>query len=224
MFCLLNTVPKIDIFLHLRPFAWVIPVIIVFYVAKIVFKNPKFKGWLGEKQLDLFTLKKLDPKKYKILSDLYIPRSDDQSTTQIDHLLVSPYGVFVIETKNYGHWIFGSEKQAKWTQKIFKVSKQFQNPLRQNKAHIDALVKFLDADESYFHNLVFFVGNSTFKKEMPHNVKDRGFRSYIESYQNPLLTPEQVDYIYTALSNYDKSLDRKQVAIDHVKFLKMKFD
>jgi len=33
------------------------------------------------------------------------------STTQIDHFLLSPYGLFVIETKNYKGWIFGSERQ-----------------------------------------------------------------------------------------------------------------
>jgi restriction system protein len=30
---------------------------------------------------------------------------------QIDHVVVSPYGVFVIETKAMDGWIFGSEKQ-----------------------------------------------------------------------------------------------------------------
>ncbi|WP_105213111.1 nuclease-related domain-containing protein [Pseudoalteromonas sp. T1lg22] len=43
--------------------------------------------------------------------------TDNGDFTEVDHLLVSPFGIFVIESKNYSGWIFGSEKQAKWTQR-----------------------------------------------------------------------------------------------------------
>ncbi len=52
--------------------------------------------------------------------------------TQLDHVVVSRFGVFVIETKNYRGWIFGSEKQPQWTQQIYRQKNRFQNPLHQN--------------------------------------------------------------------------------------------
>lgn len=60
-------------------------------------------------------------------------------TTQIDHVFLSPFGVFVLETKNMRGWIFGSENQAQWTQQIFKQRFKFQNPTRQNYKHLKAL-------------------------------------------------------------------------------------
>lgn len=53
--------------------------------------------------------------------------------------VVSPYGVFVIETRNMDGWIFGSEKQPVWTQKFPRKSFRFQNPLRQNYKHVKAI-------------------------------------------------------------------------------------
>ena len=54
-----------------------------------------------------------------MLNDCTLP--DEQTgTTQIDHILLSPYGIFIIETKNYQGWIFGGERQKHWTQKIYK--------------------------------------------------------------------------------------------------------
>ena len=48
-------------------------------------------------------------------------------------MFVSVFGVFVVETKNMGGWIFGSERNREWTQVFPNAEKyKFQNPLRQN--------------------------------------------------------------------------------------------
>ena len=67
-------------------------------------------------------------------------------TTQIDHVVVSRHGVFVIETKNYGGWIFGKPGAKNWTQKFPRRSTTFQNPLRQNDKHVRTLVELTGAD------------------------------------------------------------------------------
>jgi restriction system protein len=216
----ISSAPKIDLFQHFRPFWWVIPVVIIFYIVKEVLRSPNFKGWVGEKTLKFAALTKLDPNHYKVLNDLYLPRPDGNGTTQLDHVVISVFGVFVIETKNYDNWIFGSATQPQWTQKVFKKSYRFQNPIHQNDLHIKALALFLEADKSIFHNLVFFVGECSFKTEMPPNVLNKGFRNHIESYQNPILTPDQADYIYKTLLEYDQKLDRKTIAKEHVKNIK----
>jgi hypothetical protein len=91
-------------------------------------------------------------------------------TTQIDHIFLSPYGIFVLETKNMSGWIFGSERQAQWTQKLYKRSFKFQNPLRQNYKHLKALEATLGASPEHLHSIIIFVGGSTFKTEVPANV------------------------------------------------------
>ncbi|WP_163009979.1 nuclease-related domain-containing protein, partial [Pseudomonas viridiflava] len=91
-------------------------------------------------------------------------------TTQIDHVFISPFGIFVLETKNMSGWIFGREKQPQWTQKIYRRTYKFQNPLRQNYKHLKALEATLGVSLEHLHSVVSFVGESTFKTAMPANV------------------------------------------------------
>lgn len=70
---------------------------------------------------------------YVRFHDVMLPTPD--GTTQIDHVFVSRFGVFVVETKNMAGWIFGSERGRRWTQVLPGGRKtSFQNPLRQNAA------------------------------------------------------------------------------------------
>ncbi|MGR5279715.1 nuclease-related domain-containing protein, partial [Vibrio rotiferianus] len=87
-----------------------------------------------------------------------------------DHIVVSKYGIFVVETKNMKGWIFGSARQRQWTQKIYRHSSKFQNPLHQNYKHIKALETLLGCSEEHLHSVIVFIGDSTFKTEMPPNV------------------------------------------------------
>jgi hypothetical protein len=65
-------------------------------------------------------------------------------TTQIDHVLVSRFGVFVIETKHYNGWIFADSGDRQWTQVLYRVKNRFQNPIRQNYKHVCAVQELLD--------------------------------------------------------------------------------
>ena len=67
----------------------------------------------------------------------------DGKTSQIDHVVVSNYGIFVIETKNYKGWILGNEYDDYWTQIIFKRKEKLRNPIKQNFGHIRALEEHL---------------------------------------------------------------------------------
>jgi hypothetical protein len=64
---------------------------------------PKIKGAIGEKSV-AFLLSGLDKRKYKLINNIML--SVGNKTTQIDHIIVSNYGIFVIETKNYKGWMF----------------------------------------------------------------------------------------------------------------------
>jgi len=132
-------------------------------------KLPEIKGRIGEKYVRKGLIKHLDEAKYTIINDVTLPL-DDGGTTQIDHIVVSNFGVFVIETKNMRGWIFGSEHQAKWTQTIHRSKYPFQNPLRQNYKHTKTLAHLLDIPYELFHSVVVFTPNSELKTKMPNNV------------------------------------------------------
>ena len=95
-----------------------------------ILKSPWFKGITGEFLVNTAARLFLPKDEYHLIKDVTLPNED--GTTQIDHIIVSRYGVFVIETKNMKGWIFGSANQKTWTQKIYKHTHKFQNPLHQN--------------------------------------------------------------------------------------------
>lgn len=196
---------------------WLLAIIVGIYILKALFRNPVFKGWLGEKQAQVFALNKLDSELYTTINDLYLPRPDGKGTTQIDHVVISRFGIFVIETKNYDHWIFGGENQRHWTQKVYNKSYRFQNPLHQNALHINALKGFLNTRKNIFHNIVYFIGKSQFKTQMPSNVLNRGLRGYIVNMQQEVLSDAQVSSIIEALQSHDQTMNKKRVAKKHIK-------
>lgn len=191
------------------------------WILARIFGSARFKGWHGERAVSK-GLSRLEPATYRTFHDIYLPRPDGQGMTQLDHVVVSPFGIFVIETKNYRGWIFGSEKQVQWTQQIYKHKERFQNPLRQNHLHIRALVDFLDLPESAFHSVIFFIGDCQFKTPMPPNVLNRGLRNWMETRSDPILTPDQVANARDSLASHERSTDRRAAARQHLKAMKQR--
>ncbi len=167
-------------------------------VIAIILKSPWFKGWIGELQINLITKFFLDKNVYCLIKNVTIPA--DMGTTQIDHVIVSCFGVFAVETKNLRGWIFGKEGDAYWTQKLYRHTKKFQNPLRQNYKHTKTLSEILAIPHDKIRSVVVFTGDSTFKTEMPENVTGaRGYIRYIRSQITPVLTESEVKKIVNVI-------------------------
>lgn len=108
-----------------------------------------FRGWIGEKKTSLMLWLSLNRKKYRRFNHVIIPSKN--GTTQIDHLIVSEFGVFIVETKNKKGWIFGSTNKPTWTQVLYNHRYTFQNPLRQTFRQKKILSAFLNLDESWIY-------------------------------------------------------------------------
>lgn len=161
-------------------------------------KTPWAKGHIGELLVKLFAYLHLDKNTYRRLHNVTLDTLD--GTTQIDHVFLSRYGVFVVETKNMKGWIFGSEQQAQWTQQIYQRAFKFQNPLRQNYKHLKALENTLRLDAEHLHSVITFVGRSKFKTQMPDNVtQGAGFVRHIKSFQQPVFSEGDVDAMFKGL-------------------------
>lgn len=101
---------------------------------------------------------------YRVFHDLYVPTTKGK-TTQIDHLIISRYGIFVIETKNYKGWIYGSEKNKYWEKVIYQRKEKFYNPIHQNDGHIKAVQDYLQLEDSaVFHSMIACSMRATLKK------------------------------------------------------------
>lgn len=112
----------------------------ILLVIILVIRKVKGKGWAGEHTVAR-RLKRL-PYGYIVLNDLLLPTTG-QGSTQIDHIVVSEYGIFVIETKNYTGIISGSEYADSWTKNMFGRKYSMTNPVEQNQTHIRAVARIL---------------------------------------------------------------------------------
>lgn len=169
-----------------------------------------FKGWLGEKVTQFGLWYKLDENVYRRFHDVIVPSHN--GTTQIDHVLVSAFGIFVVETKNYNGWIFGDEHSSQWTVTHFAKKYRFQNPLRQNYRHVQCLREYLHLDETVFHSLVFFIGEAELKTQLPRNVLTEGLTSYIRSFRTPMINARVVAKVCASLASLkaDPTLTKAQ--------------
>ena len=146
-----------------------------------------------EKSLVNLLARDLDSKKYFIFNNLVLPSSHTISC-QIDHVIVSEYGIFVIESKDYSGWIFASEHRKNWTV-CYRGGKKFkfQNPILQNFAHVSALKEQLPFLRKSFFNIVVFSENCEFKTDRISKViYDHELISYICEKKRQWLKEDEV--------------------------------
>jgi hypothetical protein len=175
--------------------------IIIFGVFLFFAKLLVRRGRSGENFVSR-KLHNLDPLRYKILNDVMLPSRGNTVTTQIDHIVISNYGIFCIETKSLKGWIFGSGNQEYWTQVIFRYKGRFYNPLRQNFAHTKAIEDLLGAAylKKSIISLVAFHGADKLKISGTNSVGyARDIVRKIESYVEPVFSDAERDEIYNLL-------------------------
>lgn len=177
-----------------------------------------FKGWLGEKATQFGMWLKLDARTYRRFHNLIV--STRNGTTQIDHVLLSRFGIFVIETKNYNGWIFGSESEKSWNQVLYGTKHVFQNPLHQNYGHTKALAEHLKVDHGKIHSVVFFIGDAELKTNLPDNVMTSGLSDYIKQFDRVVFSDVELARLEQQLSGlHAASLSRGE----HVSDLKERY-
>lgn len=182
--------------------------IIIFVLVILIgayFRSPTVRGAIGEKKVSTSLELLLPSKDYVIFNDVTLPLG--RSSTQIDHIVVSPFGVFVIETKNYSGWIFGNAKSKQWTQVLYKKKFRLMNPLRQNYMHVQAVKKFLALPDTYIFSVVAFVGNAKIKTNLPDNVVYlRQLRSYVRSKRERILSVREAQSVVRKFSGHQSGV------------------
>lgn len=128
--------------------------------------------------------------------------------------MVSEYGIFVIETKNYKGWIYGGANSEYWTQNIYGKKYQLYNPIQQNQGHVRALRRILkDLPSDMFISIVAFSRQATLKNRYLDNVVYwNQINRVILSYSQKHMSAEQVQRTFNTLleANNTSKDSRKQ--------------
>ncbi len=183
----------------------------------------KYKENTGEQAVNNLLKKYFSNETYHLLKNVTLPTAD--GTTQIDHVLISTKGIFVIETKKYSGWIFGDKKLPKWTKTTRRGEKyQFQNPLHQNYKHEKEIENYFDfLTDNCIKSIVVFVGDAEFKTAMPENVLHLDtLVQYIKQFDYDLLSLNRVYFIVGKLEFFRKEISVKTDK-EHKKYLEKKF-
>ena len=176
----------------------------------------------GEARLSQAMQRRFLPPDYHLLNHITLRANGE--TTQIDHILVSRFGIFVIETKNYKGWIFAGANDRYWTQVLFRARFRFRNPLRQNYRHVRAvrnLLDFLPVDT--ISSVVVFTGDAEFKTTVPDGVFKLGeFLAYLERHTTEVMSANRAQFCVGRLETARLSIS-KLTDIEHVQRLRRRY-
>jgi hypothetical protein len=131
--------------------------------ALVTLLRPRFIGAIGEALVS----RKLRRYCAEVADDLILPDGRG-GLTQVDHFALTPTGLLVVETKNYGGLILGQARDQTWTQCIGRQRHKLQNPLRQNYGHIKTVQAL--APGVPVSGLVVFANRAQFPKGQPSGV------------------------------------------------------
>ena len=164
----------------------------------------------------------------RIKSNVYVPNRN--GTTEIDVVMIHEKGTFVIESKNYSGWIFGSEEQHNWIQRMQNGEKyQFYNPIKQNATHCKAISDFLGIDKSNVYSYIVFSEQCKLKKvpvdTLNYTILQRSdFLRVLRrdlDIKNVIFTPEYIDSRFIKLEAISNVLlEQKQAHVKTVNEIK----
>jgi Nuclease-related domain len=176
----------------------------------------------GEARLSRALNARFMPPDFHLLNHLTLRLKD--KTTQIDHVLVSRFGVFVIETKDYKGWIFAGQGDRYWTQVLYRARYRFQNPIRQNYKHVCAIQELLDfLPPDAIVPIVVFTGDAKFKTTIPDGVFAlEGFLAFIERHTTEVLSANRVQFCVGRLESARLSIT-KATDVEHVQQLRRRY-
>ncbi len=179
-----------------------------------IIRFPRFQN-SGEELVSRALIANFGAPNYHLMNHVTLRMAD--GTTQVDHILVSRYGVFVIETKDYSGWIFGGATDQRWTQVHFRQKFPFQNPILQNYRHVravQALLEFLPPNA--VRSVVVFAGSAEFKTDIPPGVVlvDE-LASFIRSHTTELLSLNRVQFCVGRIETERLAIS-KETDVEHV--------
>ena len=174
------------------------------------------RGNKGEEKV-ISALKKIKVD-HHVFNNVSFISEKNEMTHQIDHILVHPHGVFVIETKNYYGEIISDTGEGYWV-KIIKDKKEIiRNPLNQNKTHVKVVKRILKNVDVV--SLVVFVKNNAPYMADDNVINLKDLLLFIDSYPyKKLLNKEEIKDICKKIRE-NKVKVTKTEHLENISYLK----
>ena len=112
------------------------------------------------------------PEKFVVMNDVIVPSRT--GSAQIDHVVISEYGVFVIETKNYAGILDGDASGKTWRKTLGGRAIEIRNPVMQNSSHVSALSLVLALKKELFVPLVALSPECALSERLASSLRASG--------------------------------------------------
>lgn len=156
------------------------------------------------------------PEGYNCLHDLLLKY--EGYTVQIDHVVISEYGVFVIETKNFRGHIYGSSEQKRWVQINKGKKRRFYSPTIQNNRHRFVISRICKLPIEKVIPITVFVGKCELHLEdVGRTILSKDLLPYIHGITDKILSQSDVDKIYNRLES--RNITSESVRRHHVAYV-----
>lgn len=156
------------------------------------------------------------PEGYRCLHDLLLKY--EGYTVQIDHAVISEYGVFVIETKNFRGHIYGSSEQKRWVQINKGKKRRFYSPTIQNNRHRFVISRICKLPIEKVIPITVFVGKCELHLEdIGRTILSKDLLPYIYGITEKILSQSDVEKIYNRLES--KNITSESARRHHVAYV-----
>lgn len=164
----------------------------------------KAKGRAGEAEVTAI-LRRLPAPDYELFTTVILPKQPDRSRVEMDHVVLSRFGVFIVETKRWGGQIEGGE-DGEWLQTIGRKFHHHPNPFAQNDRQVRRLRQHLDIAPTAIRGVVCFAGDVELSAGVPANVvRSPRLLAYIGGFQAEQLNEEGLAAYREQLSKLARS-------------------
>ncbi len=172
---------------------WLAGLVVVGLMVLLVRRTflPTLANAADERAVNRVLRRRLHSSEYRVMGNLLLPDGKG-GFTQVDHVVLSIYGVFVIETKVWSGGVFGTHDDRQWTLGFSSGRRRALNPLIQNAKHVRVVGTLLNIDLEHCHNLVFITCGATLKKGPVIGVFQKGLIAHIRSFRDPVMTEDDV--------------------------------
>lgn len=189
-------------------------IILIFIIILILLKRKykKINQNQGEIEVNKY-LSKINGS--KLLEDIILKRSN--GTTQIDHILITRKGIFVIETKDFSGKIIGDEDSKFWLQKLNFKENYFYSPIKQNYGHVKAVEEIIKR-KNVCISLIVFTNKSNIKKVKTETnlIQVKNLKKHIKRYKSQIrLSKDEVEELYKILNK--KDINSRRAIKRHIK-------
>jgi len=159
-------------------------------------------GRLEDFPISLF-LRNLDKNEYSILKKYNLEYNGNSAV--IDYLIISRYGIFVVNSKNISG-VIANSKDGKWIQKTNRCENLIENPLLECDKSIKMLKEMFSSKNIEIIPITVFNATSKIEVDFDNVINSPELIRRIKQYENPVIDQKEVENIlYTLLhSNNSK--------------------